>query len=101
VSAGKEGIVDSETEELIKNLSEVIVSGQKNGRSYDLGTGSARSFGPKEVNRRAGRKVDPSRLVTNFNGITPPFSVWETSVATILITQNKRRRPLYQANEER
>ncbi|MEO5642665.1 MAG: TonB-dependent receptor [Bacteroidia bacterium] len=73
VNAGKEVIMDIEMEENLNELNEVVVSGtKKNETNNELITVSGRSFSMDEVNRYAGGRSDPSRLASNFAGVSTP-----------------------------
>ncbi len=73
VSSGKETILDITMEEDLKMLDEVVVKvNDKNKTISDLTTNSARAFSMEEVNRYAGGRSDPARLVANFAGVSAP-----------------------------
>lgn len=73
VTAGKEAVIDIGMEENISSLKEVVVSGVKKHETINqMATVSARSFSMEEVNRYAGGRSDPSRLVANFAGVSTP-----------------------------
>ncbi len=73
VTAGKEVVLEIGLEENIKALSEVVISGtNKNETLNQMSTVSARSFSMEEVNRYSGGRYDPSRLVSNFAGVSTP-----------------------------
>ena len=60
-------------EEDLKMLDEVVVKvNDKNKTISDLTTNSARAFSMEEVNRYAGGRSDPARLVANFAGVSAP-----------------------------
>ena len=73
VTSGKEVILNIAMEETFKQLSEVVVK-SSNKASYinKLATVSARTFSMEEVNRYAGGRSDPARLVANFAGVSTP-----------------------------
>lgn len=73
ITAGKEVILDVSLEENISSLSavEVTASRTPKGRAANEFAGSsARSFSMDEVTRYAGGRNDPSRLVSNFAGVS-------------------------------
>lgn len=73
VTAGKEVVLEIGLEENISSLKEVVVSGtKKQGTINQMAPVSARSFSMEEVNRYAGGRSDPSRLVANFAGVSTP-----------------------------
>ncbi|MEI6854001.1 MAG: carboxypeptidase-like regulatory domain-containing protein, partial [Bacteroidota bacterium] len=73
VTAGKEVVLEIGLEENIKSLSEVVISGTKKNETINqMSTVSARSFSMEEVNRYSGGRSDPSRLVSNFAGVSTP-----------------------------
>jgi hypothetical protein len=73
VTSGKETILDVSIEESFKRLKEVVVKGSgKAGAINKLATVSARTFSMEEVNRYAGGRSDPARLVANFAGVSAP-----------------------------
>ena len=73
VTTGKEVVLDVAMEEEISNLKEVVVSGTKKHETINqMAAVSARSFSMEEVNRFAGGRSDPSRLVSNFAGVSAP-----------------------------
>lgn len=73
VTSGKEVIIDIAMEESFKQLNQVVVkSGNKGGTNNKLASVSARTFSMEEVNRYAGGRSDPARLVANFAGVSAP-----------------------------
>ncbi len=73
VTAGKEIVLEVGLEENISSLKEVVVSGVKKNESINrMASVSARSFSMEEVNRYSGGRSDPSRLVSNFAGVSTP-----------------------------
>lgn len=73
VTAGKEAVLEIGMEEEISSLKEVVVSGVKKHETINqMAVVSARSFSMEEVNRYAGGRSDPSRLVSNFAGVSTP-----------------------------
>lgn len=73
VTSGKEVILDIAMEEEFTTLNEVVVkASNKGGTINKLSSVSARSFSMEEVNRYAGGRSDPARLVANFAGVSAP-----------------------------
>lgn len=73
VTSGKEVILDISMEESYKQIGEVVVkANNKEGTINKLATVSARTFSMEEVNRYAGGRSDPARLVANFAGVSAP-----------------------------
>jgi hypothetical protein len=73
VTSGKEAVLEIGMEEEIRSLKEVVVSGVKKHETINqMAVVSARSFSMEEVNRYAGGRSDPSRLVSNFAGVSTP-----------------------------
>ena len=73
VTSGKEVVLEVGLEENVNALHEVVVSGvKKDGPINQMAPVSARSFSMEEVNRYAGGRYDPSRLVSNFAGVSTP-----------------------------
>ena len=73
VTVGKEVVLEIGLEENVNALKEVVVSGvKKNEPINQMAPVSARSFSMEEVNRYAGGRYDPSRLVSNFAGVSTP-----------------------------
>lgn len=73
VNSGKEIVLEIGMEENASNLKEVEVSGnKKNETNNELTTVSGRQFTVEEVNRYAGGRSDPARLVSNFAGVSSP-----------------------------
>ncbi len=73
VTSGKEIILDVNMEEQFKRLKDVVITGSNKGNSINkLATVSARTFSMEEVNRYAGGRSDPARLVANFAGVSTP-----------------------------
>jgi hypothetical protein len=72
VTAGKEVILDIAMDQEIKEVAEIVIRGsrvKKGNASNEYATASARSFNVEEVNRFAGGRNDPSRLVSNYAGV--------------------------------
>lgn len=73
VSSGKECIQDFYMEENVRNLKETVIKVSNKARTNnELATISARTFSTEEVNRYAGGRSDPARLVANFAGVNAP-----------------------------
>ena len=73
VTAGKEAVLEIGMEENISSLKEVVISGVKKHETINqMAPVSARSFSMEEVSRYAGGRSDPSRLVSNFAGVSMP-----------------------------
>lgn len=73
ITAGKEVILDISLEEEMRNLRTVEVTAQRTPKgkaSNEFAGSSARSFSMDEVTRYAGGRNDPSRLVSNFAGVS-------------------------------
>ena len=71
VSSGKEVTLEVGLEQQVTNLAEVVVRGRskKGSVSNEYITGSATSFNPEEVQRFAGGRNDPSKMVSNYAGV--------------------------------
>jgi len=69
---GKEGIVNVTMEEYVDTLHEVIVHSDTNKHNplNDMATVSARAFSPDDAGRYAGSLDDPSRMATNYAGVS-------------------------------
>ncbi len=73
VTSGKEVILDIAMEEEFAKLNEVVIKARNKGGTINkLASVSARSFSMEEVNRYAGGRSDPARLVANFAGVSAP-----------------------------
>ncbi|MEL6867358.1 MAG: TonB-dependent receptor, partial [Bacteroidota bacterium] len=72
VNSGKEVVLEIGLEESIVKMEEVVVTVNKNkGEALnDMAMISARSISPEQTNRYAGGFNDPSRIMSNFAGIT-------------------------------
>jgi len=71
VTSGKETILDISMEEDPLLLNEIVITvNDKDKTINDLATVSARTFSTEEVNRYAGGRSDPARLVANFAGVS-------------------------------
>lgn len=72
VTTGKEVVLDIALEQNISSLNEVIIKTNKTKKGNvgnEFAGSSARSFNIEEVNRYAGGRNDPSKLVSNFAGV--------------------------------
>ena len=73
VTSGKEVILDITMEEDLRLLNEVVVKASNKANTVNkLASISARTFSMEEVNRYAGGRSDPARLVANFAGVSAP-----------------------------
>ncbi len=73
VTSGKEVVLDFSLDENVTQLEIAkITTGKKNETNNEMSSVSARSFSTEEVNRYAGGRSDPSRLVANFAGVSSP-----------------------------
>ncbi len=73
VTSGKEVLLDITLEEETIKLNEIAIrSKNKEGTLNKLTSVSGRSFSVEEVNRYAGGRSDPARLVSNFAGVSAP-----------------------------
>lgn len=73
VTAGKEVVLDIETEETVAALNEIVIAAtQKSATNNEMTTNSSRSFSMEEVSRYAGGRSDPARLAANFAGVSAP-----------------------------
>lgn len=73
VTVGKEAVLEIGLEENIHSMNAVVIAGEKKNESINqMSTVSARSFSMEEVNRYSGGRYDPSRLVSNFAGVSTP-----------------------------
>jgi len=72
VNSGRETILNIEMQEAAVKIKElVITANQKKGEALNaMSLISARSISPEETNRFAGGFNDPSRIMSNFAGIT-------------------------------
>lgn len=72
VNSGKEVVLTLQMQETVQKMQELTVTAQRNkGNALnDLALISARSISPEETNRYAGGFNDPSRILSNFAGIT-------------------------------
>jgi hypothetical protein len=73
VTSGKEVILDIAMEESFSQLGEIVIKAtNKGGTINKLASVRARTFSMEEVNRYAGGRGDPARLVANFAGVSAP-----------------------------
>lgn len=73
VTSGKEVILDIAMEEMLNQLGELVVKANNKGLTINkLASVSVRTFSMEEVNRYAGGRSDPARLVANFAGVSAP-----------------------------
>jgi len=73
VTSGKEVVLDISVEERFTKLQETVVKATDKASAINkLATVSARTFSMEEVNRYAGGRSDPARLVANFAGVSAP-----------------------------
>ncbi len=73
VSSSKEVVLEIALEENVKSLNQAVISGVKKNETINrMAAVSARSFTMEEVNRYSGGRYDPSRLVSNFAGVSTP-----------------------------
>jgi hypothetical protein len=72
INSGKEMILDVTLEESAERLDDVVIKAQtEKGRLVnEMALLSARSISPEETSRYAGGFNDPSRIMSNFAGIT-------------------------------
>lgn len=71
VNSGKEVVLSLQMQESAVKMKEVTVTANPKGDAFnDMTLLSARSISPEETNRYAGGFNDPSRILSNFAGIT-------------------------------
>lgn len=72
VNSGKEVVLQLQMQESAVKMNEVQVTNNRNRSeaSHEMAMLSARSISPEETNRYAGGFNDPSRILSNFAGIT-------------------------------
>lgn len=72
INAGKEAVLAIPMQEAVTRLKEVVVTVDKNkGQALnDMVLVSGRSISPEQTNRYAGGFNDPSRILSNFAGVT-------------------------------
>lgn len=72
LNAGKELVLNLNMEESVQDLNEVVIKPgtDKKNPLNEMATVSARSFNVDETNRYAGSLGDPSRMATNFAGVS-------------------------------
>jgi hypothetical protein len=96
VTSGKEVVLDIAMEEEFQQLKEVAVTATtKSSVINKLSSVSARTFSMEEVNRYAGGRSDPARLVSNFAGV----SVADDSRNDIVIRGNSPVGVLWRIDE--
>ena len=72
ITAGKEVVLDVALEQRLVTLNTFVVThaaSKKGAATNEFSAGSSRSFNPEEVNRYAGGRNDPSKLVSNYAGV--------------------------------
>lgn len=71
VTTGKELVLDLALEEQVSRLDDVVIKAppRKGRAGNEFAVASARSFRPEEVQRFAGGRNDPSKLVANYAGV--------------------------------
>ena len=71
VLSGKENVISVSMEEDLKQVSEVLVQGEKNKllANNNLAVVSAINMRSAEINRYAGSRSDPSQMASNFAGV--------------------------------
>jgi len=74
LSSGKETVVEIKLEELVFQSETVVIKArtEKNKAQNEMATVSARSFSIEETERYAGSLGDPSRMASNFAGVSSP-----------------------------
>lgn len=72
VNSGKEVVLNLEMRESVQKIAEVTITANssKGGALHEMALLSSRSISPEETNRYAGGFNDPSRILSNFAGIT-------------------------------
>lgn len=72
VNSGKEVVLNLEMRESVQKIGEVTITASQNkGEALnEMALISARSISPEETNRYAGGFNDPSRILSNFAGVT-------------------------------
>lgn len=72
VNSGKETVLSINMQEAVVQLKDVIVTNDKNKAQAlnDMAIVGGRSISPEQTNRYAGGFNDPSRILTNFAGVT-------------------------------
>lgn len=72
VNSGKEVVLNLNMQESTVNMNEITITANKNkGEAInDMALLSSRSISPEETNRYAGGFNDPSRIMSNFAGVT-------------------------------
>lgn len=72
VNSGKEVVLNLEMRESVQKITEVTITANsgKGEALHEMALLSSRSISPEETNRYAGGFNDPSRILSNFAGIT-------------------------------
>ena len=72
VNSAKEVVLNLSMQESTINMDEIVIvaNTNKGGALNDMALISARSISPEETNRYAGGFNDPSRIISNFAGVT-------------------------------
>ncbi len=72
VTSGKEVVLSVNMQESLSKLAEIVVTAnsQKGEALNEMALLSARSISPEQTNRYAGGFNDPSRILSNFAGVT-------------------------------
>ncbi len=72
VNSGKEVVLDLHMEEAVIDMEEIVVTANqhKGDATNEMAILSARSISAEETNRYAGGFNDPSRIMSNFAGVT-------------------------------
>lgn len=72
VNSGKEVVLNLEMRESVQKIAEVTITANsgKGEALHEMALLSSRSISPEETNRYAGGFNDPSRILSNFAGIT-------------------------------
>ncbi|MEM6697074.1 MAG: carboxypeptidase regulatory-like domain-containing protein, partial [Bacteroidota bacterium] len=72
VTSGKDVILTLGIQESVNELSEVVVTANKDRTQNEMAAISARQFSLEEVNRYSGGRGDVARLAANFAGVSAP-----------------------------
>jgi hypothetical protein len=71
VSSAKEIVLTIEVESSVETMKEVVISGARRGETInEMAVLSARAFTVEETERYAGSRADPSRMASNFAGVS-------------------------------
>jgi hypothetical protein len=72
VNSGKEVVLSIDMQQAVVQLQNVVITSDKNKSKAlnDMAIVSGRSISPEETNRYAGGFNDPSRILSNFAGVT-------------------------------